>query len=174
MLRALTEFQVEGVPTTIPLHRWVLETPEFCQGTHTTSWLESALRDVELPAVEVPPTPTEPSKPVPAELLVELDGRRVPVRIFDHRRRTAPEPPSRRAAHHAEHVHSVIAAPMQGTILRILVEPGQEIEAGDVVCILEAMKMENAIPAPREGVVSVLPIEPGQVVKPGQTLAVID
>jgi biotin carboxyl carrier protein len=63
---------------------------------------------------------------------------------------------------------------MQGTILRVLVEAGQEIEAGDVICILEAMKMENAIPAPREGVVTELPIENGQVVQPGQTLAVID
>ena len=50
---------------------------------------------------------------------------------------------------------------MQGTILRVLVETGQEIQAGDVVCILEAMKMENAIPAPREGDVSELPIQRG-------------
>jgi biotin carboxyl carrier protein len=71
-------------------------------------------------------------------------------------------------------VHSVIAAPMQGTIVRVLVEPGQEIQAGDVICILEAMKMENAIPAPREGVVSDLPIDAGQVVQVGETLAVID
>ena len=63
---------------------------------------------------------------------------------------------------------------MQGTIVRVLVENGQDIEAGDVVCILEAMKMENAIPAPREGVVSELPIEAGQVVQAGDTLAVID
>jgi biotin carboxyl carrier protein len=107
-------------------------------------------------------------------MLVELEGRRVPVRIFDRRRPTAPKAPSRHAGHHAEHVHSVISAPMQGTILRVLVEAGQEIEAGDVICILEAMKMENAIPAPREGVVTELPIENGQVVQPGQTLAVID
>jgi len=117
-----------------------------------------------------------PSEPpgVPAELLVELDGRRVPVRIFDRRRGRAPRPPSRHEAHGGEHVHSVIAAPMQGTILRVLVEPGQEIRAGEVICILEAMKMENAIPAPREGVVSELPIRAGQVVAVGQTLAVID
>jgi biotin carboxyl carrier protein len=68
----------------------------------------------------------------------------------------------------------VIEAPMQGTIVRVLVENGQDIEAGDVVCILEAMKMENAIPAPREGVVSELPIQAGQVVQAGDTLAVID
>ena len=174
MLRALDEFGVEGVPTTIPVHRWVLESERFRSATHTTTWLESALRDADLPATTVPVPASESRGPVPAEMLVELEGRRVPVRIFDRRRPTAPKAPSRHAGHHAEHVHSVISAPMQGTILRVLVEAGQEIEAGDVICILEAMKMENAIPAPREGVVTELPIENGQVVQPGQTLAVID
>jgi biotin carboxyl carrier protein len=63
---------------------------------------------------------------------------------------------------------------MQGTILRVLVEQGQEIQAGDVVCVLEAMKMENAVPAPRDGVITELPIHAGQVVQGGETLAVID
>ncbi len=174
MLRALDEFVVEGVPTTIPLHRWVLGTQEFRAGSHTTAWLERALRDAELPDGTLGSPEAEPGKPVPAELLVELDGRRVPIRIFDQRRDTAPKPPARHAAHHGESVHSVIAAPMQGTILRILVEPDQEIEAGDVVCILEAMKMENAIPAPRGGRVSELPVQAGQVVQAGDTIAVID
>jgi acetyl-CoA/propionyl-CoA/long-chain acyl-CoA carboxylase, biotin carboxylase, biotin carboxyl carrier protein len=174
MLRALEEYRVEGVPTTIPLHRWVLETPEFRAGRHTTTWLERALRETELPSPDVPAPGVEPKAPVPAELLMEVDGRRVPIRIFDHRRATAPRAPSRHSGHHGEGVHSVISAPMQGTILRVLVEEGQEIQAGDVVCILEAMKMENAIPAPREGVVSDLPISAGQVVQPGETIAVID
>jgi acetyl-CoA/propionyl-CoA carboxylase biotin carboxyl carrier protein len=63
---------------------------------------------------------------------------------------------------------------MQGTILRVLVEPGQEIQAGDVVCILEAMKMENAIPAPREGVVTEIPAQAGQNVQPGDPLVELD
>jgi biotin carboxyl carrier protein len=82
--------------------------------------------------------------------------------------------PSRHSAHGGDHVHSVIAAPMQGTILRVLVEPGQEIQAGDVVCILEAMKMENAIPAPREGVVTEIPVQAGQNVQPGDPLVELD
>ena len=174
MLRALAEFRVEGVPTTIPLHQWVLQTQEFRQGTHTTTWLERALKGAELAGTAAATPASEPRQAVPAELIVELDGRRVPVRIFDHRRDTAPRTPSRHEAHHGPGVHSVIEAPMQGTILRVLVEADQEIEAGDVICILEAMKMENAIPAPRDGVVSELPIKAGQVVQPGQTLAVID
>jgi acetyl-CoA/propionyl-CoA carboxylase biotin carboxyl carrier protein len=174
MLRVLSEFRVEGVPTTIPMHRWVLDTPEFKASRHTTTWLERALRDAKLPTAYVPPAGVEPRAAVPAELLMEVDGRRVPIRIFDRRRETAPRAPSRHSGHHGEGVHSVISAPMQGTILRVLVEEGQEIQAGDVVCILEAMKMENAIPAPREGVVSELPISAGQVVQPGETIAVID
>jgi acetyl-CoA/propionyl-CoA carboxylase biotin carboxyl carrier protein len=63
---------------------------------------------------------------------------------------------------------------MQGTILKVLVEKGQEIRAGEVVCILEAMKMENHIVSTRDGEVTDLPIRAGQVVDTGQTLAVID
>jgi acetyl-CoA/propionyl-CoA carboxylase biotin carboxyl carrier protein len=63
---------------------------------------------------------------------------------------------------------------MQGTIVKVLVEKGQEVRAGDVVCILEAMKMENHIATTREGEVTELPIRPGQVVETGQVLAVID
>jgi acetyl-CoA/propionyl-CoA carboxylase biotin carboxyl carrier protein len=175
MLRALDEFRVEGVPTTIPLHRWILQTRAFRKATHTTTWLEKALRDAELELVDdgaAPPGEAKP--PVPAELLLEVDGRRVEVRIFDNRRPSSPRPPSRRSAHHDQAVHSVVTAQMQGTILRVLVEPGQEIQAGDVVCILEAMKMENAIPATREGTVSDVRIAEGQVVQAGDTLVVID
>ncbi|MEX0753796.1 MAG: biotin carboxylase N-terminal domain-containing protein [Actinomycetota bacterium] len=176
MLRALGEFTVEGVPTTIPLHAWVLRTKEFIAGTQTTAWLERALVEADLPAQsELGAGPASGSGvPGPTDLLLEVDGRRVPIRIFDERRTGAPRPPAAHETHHGEHVHGVISAPMQGTILRILVEPGQQVEAGDVVCILEAMKMENSIVAQREGKVSELPVEPGQVVQTGQTLAVID
>ena len=105
---------------------------------------------------------------------MEVDGRRVPIRVFDERRDQAPKAPSAHDPHHGGHVHGVITAPMQGTILKVLVEKGQEIEAGDVICILEAMKMENHIASTREGEVTDLPIRAGQVVGTGQTLAVID
>jgi acetyl-CoA/propionyl-CoA carboxylase biotin carboxyl carrier protein len=63
---------------------------------------------------------------------------------------------------------------MQGTIVKVLVEKGQSIQAGDVVCILEAMKMENHIASTREGEITDLPIRPGQVVETGALLAMID
>ena len=175
MLRALSEFRIEGVPTTIPLHEWVLATKEFRAGTHTTTWLERALAETDFPSqVDMRPASGGPDPARPADILVEVDGRRVPVRIFDERREIAPRSPSSHGAHHGEHVHGEITAPMQGTILKVLVEKGQEIRAGEVVCILEAMKMENHIASTRDGEVTELPIRAGQVVETGQTLAVID
>jgi acetyl-CoA/propionyl-CoA carboxylase biotin carboxyl carrier protein len=173
MLRALDEFVIEGVPTTIPVHRWILGSKDFRAATHTTTWLERALADVDMPAQpdlgSSGPTPGRP-----ADILVEVDGRRIPVRIFDERRELAPRPPAAHEAHHGEHVHGEIRAPMQGTIVKVLVEKGQEVQPGDVLCILEAMKMENHIPSTRDGEVTDLPIHAGQVVETGQLLAVID
>ncbi len=173
MVGALSEYRVEGVPTTIPLHRWALDSPEFRAGEHTTTWLERALAEVDLPS-QIELNPPVVAKPRPADILVEVDGRRVPVRIFDERRERAPDRPASHDPHHGEHVHGVITAPMQGTILKVLVEKGQEIQAGDVLCVLEAMKMENHIASTREGEVTDLPIRAGQVVETGQILAVID
>jgi acetyl-CoA/propionyl-CoA carboxylase, biotin carboxylase, biotin carboxyl carrier protein len=175
MLRALSEFRIEGVPTTISVHQWVLESADFKASTHTTTWLERALLDANLPAQsDLVPQPTVQSDARPADILVEVDGRRVPVRVFDERRDVAPRAPAPHGEHHSERVHGEIRAPMQGTILKVLVEKGQEIRAGEVVCILEAMKMENHIAAPRDGEVSDLPMRAGLVVETGQILAVID
>ncbi len=174
MLRALSEFHVEGVPTTIPFHRWVLKTPEFGRGEHTTTWVERALADGPLASDEHPPAVTPPKQVVGSEILVEVNGRRIPVQVFDDRREMAPRPPVGHSGRGSEHVHNVIAAPMQGTILRVIVQEGQEIAAGDVICILEAMKMENHITSTRDGQVTGLPIAPGQIVDTGETLAVID
>ncbi|HLB39466.1 MAG TPA: biotin carboxylase N-terminal domain-containing protein [Actinomycetota bacterium] len=174
MLRALDEFVIEGVPTTIPVHRWILGSEAFRDSSHTTTWLEKALVDAHLPA-QADLSQGAPTKaPRPRDILVEVDGRRVPVRIFDERREAAPKAPAPHGAHHGEHVHGEIRAPMQGTIVKVLVEKGQPIQAGDVVCILEAMKMENHIASTREGEISDLPIRAGQVVETGQLLAVID
>jgi acetyl-CoA/propionyl-CoA carboxylase biotin carboxyl carrier protein len=174
-IRALDEFAVEGVPTTIPVHRWVLGTKEFIAGKHTTTWLEKALHEASLPAqMDLTPSPTPQRSGRAEDMLVEVDGRRIPVRVFDERREVAPKAPSSHGAHHGEHVHGEIRAPMQGTIVKVLVEKGQEIRAGEVVCILEAMKMENHIASTRDGEVTDLPIRAGQVVETGALLAVID
>jgi acetyl-CoA/propionyl-CoA carboxylase biotin carboxyl carrier protein len=137
--------------------------------------VERALAGAELPAqVELQPSGPSAREGRPADILVEVDGRRVPVRVFDERRDVAPRPPEAHAAGHQEHVHGEVRAEMQGTIVKVLVEKGQDIRAGEVICILEAMKMENHIAASRDGEVTDLPIRAGQVVETGQLLAVID
>ena len=174
MLRALGEYTVEGVPTTIPVHQWILETEAFRDSTHTTTWLEKALADAHLPAQGDLSQGGSGRATRPQDILVEVDGRRIPVRIFDERREAAPKAPAGHGGHGGEHVHGEIRAPMQGTIVKVLVEKGQAIRAGEVVCILEAMKMENHIASTREGEITDLPIRPGQVVETGALLAVID
>jgi acetyl-CoA/propionyl-CoA carboxylase biotin carboxyl carrier protein len=107
-------------------------------------------------------------------MLVEVHGKRVPVKIFDRRLETAPPPPAQHASRAGSGSAGIISAPMQGTILKVSVEEGQEITAGEVICILEAMKMENHIVSTIEGTVKTLSIQPGQVVDTNQTLAVIE
>jgi acetyl-CoA/propionyl-CoA carboxylase biotin carboxyl carrier protein len=177
MLRGLGEYGVAGVPTTIPFHRWVLQTPEFLEGRHFTKFVEQAMAETELPPFDQPEVEAEASEASgarPSSVVVEIDGRRIPVRVFDESARTAPEPPQARARSLGGGGGDTIQAPMQGTILQVLVEPGQSIEAGQVVVILEAMKMENHIAAPRDGVIGELPVQAGQVVETGQTIAVIE
>jgi acetyl-CoA/propionyl-CoA carboxylase biotin carboxyl carrier protein len=178
MLRALDEFRVEGIPTTMPFHRWVLRTPEFVQATAHTRWVEQALEAsplaAESPATESSPPSRDgrPSRPV--HLVVEVDGRRVPVSLWGEELRTPPRPPSSASAGHAlAVVGEVISAPMQGTILQVVVEPGQRVAAGDTVCILEAMKMENHITAHQDGVVAEVNVRTGDVVDLGQVLVTV-
>ena len=177
MLRALDEFDVEGVPTTIPVHRWILESKAFRDRRRTRRRGSSARSSTRTcpRRCDLQPAPGGPE--AGAARRHPRRGGRAP-RAGPHLRR-APRPGARRPRPRttrttASHVHGEIQAPMQGTILKVLVEKGQAIEAGDVVCILEAMKMENHIASTREGEVTELPIRAGQVVETGQTLAVID
>jgi acetyl-CoA/propionyl-CoA/long-chain acyl-CoA carboxylase, biotin carboxylase, biotin carboxyl carrier protein len=173
MLRALDEFVVEGIPTTMPFHRWVLDTEEFRSGTVHTKWVEEALAagGLKPPEENAATPPGGPAPTGPVRLLVEVNGRRVPVNVWGDEVRTPPRPPTVSAhGHGGGGAGEVIAAPMQGTILRVMVEPGQDVEAGQTVCILEAMKMENHIVATREGKILEVAVSRGDVVDTGQLL----
>ena len=175
MLRALDEFEVEGIPTTLPFHRWVLRTEEYIQATADTRWVERALEAGEFaPPGEPQAEGSASSAPLrPVHLVVEVDGHRVPVKVWGDDVRTAPPAPNAGGSN-AQGLAGVIAAPMQGTILDVKVLPGQRVAAGDVVAILEAMKMENHIAATVEGTVSEIAVSRGEVVETGQPLVVIE
>ena len=107
--------------------------------------------------------------------MVEVDGHRMPVSVWGDEVRTPPPPPASVSAGHALVGRGeAISAPMQGTILQVLVEPGQEVTAGRTVCVLEAMKMENHIVAHQEGVVADVNVRPGDVVEVGQVLVTVE
>jgi acetyl-CoA/propionyl-CoA carboxylase biotin carboxyl carrier protein len=171
-LRALDELEVEGVPTTVPFYRWVLDSLAFREASHDTKWVERALEEGRFRPE--PQAPTERmAAGIPARVVVELDGRRVPVRMWGDLA-APPEPPAA-AAHAVLHGGAgAILAPMQGTILQVMVEEGQDVRAGDVVCVLEAMKMENHIAATNDGTVTAVSIGAGDVVDTGQVLVSLE
>jgi acetyl-CoA/propionyl-CoA carboxylase, biotin carboxylase, biotin carboxyl carrier protein len=174
MLRALDELEVGGVPTTVPFYRWVLETLTFREGSHDTRWVERALAEGRFAPEPAAAPAAGDGAGHPARIVVEVDRRRVPVRVWGDDVPTAPPPPQDSGGRTHGHAHGTITAPMQGTILKVMVEEGQEIRAGHVVCILEAMKMENHIAATQDGVVSQVAVRTGDVVNTGQPIVAID
>jgi acetyl-CoA/propionyl-CoA carboxylase biotin carboxyl carrier protein len=157
MLRCLDEFEIEGVSSTIPAHKILLQLDEFVAGTHTTKTVESGVLD-ELEAASV----------ADEEANVLLVAGR-PVRLWS---------PSMAASASAAVSGGLgageIAAPMQGTILKVLVEPGQTVEVGDAIVILEAMKMETTLAATASGVVGSISVSPGDTVPAGHVVAVVE
>jgi acetyl-CoA/propionyl-CoA carboxylase biotin carboxyl carrier protein len=176
MLRALDELVVEGIPTTVPFHRWALSTDTFRDGQVTTRWVEAALADGALTDAQAAlASPAGARQGNPVRMVVEVDGHRVPVSVWGDEVRTPPPPPAFAGlGFDASGGGSAILAPMQGTILQVVVEPGQTVAAGDVVCILEAMKMENHIATTRDGTVTEVAVSKGDVVEIGQRMIVVE
>ena len=180
--RALAEFRVEGIPTVLPFHRAVMEDPAFTPqdaeepfSVHTT-WIETEFTG-ELPAA---PLPAQPEEPEDREaVVVEVDGRRVEISLPASLR--APQAAVRqpRKRQHGGGSAAVaggnsVSAPMQGTIVKVAVEEGQSVADGDVLVVLEAMKMEQPITAARSGVVTGLNAEIGATVSAGAVLCSIE
>ena len=173
MLRALDETVIEGVPTTVPAARVILCAPAFIEGRHSTRLVEYELdwSDVAAPAVE---GSRDEQGRVLQSLEAEVDGRRYRVRLYLPEQGAAPASVRRRARAVAEvEGDGTITAPMQGTIVRVLVAEGDSVQAGDTICVLEAMKMENPIRTSASGQVSSLRVEVGTTLGPGDVIALI-
>jgi acetyl-CoA/propionyl-CoA carboxylase biotin carboxyl carrier protein len=179
MLRALEEYVIGGISTLVGFHRALLSYPCFVEGETCHGIVESEL--LARRAAELQPprrAVAQNSHRLEARTsVVELDGRRYELKLL------APEPPHRElvrrrrdrregAGHHAA-ARDAVLSPMQGTVLAVEVENGQEVSAGAVICVVEAMKMENEITAHREGTVTELSVGVGDPVQTGQTICVI-
>ena len=177
MLRALEEFEIGGVKTLLGFHRALLEHPCFVDGETCHGVVESetlAVRADEL-TVERRSSLDGTGRLVERVTPVEVDGRRFEVTVL------ASEPPwlelarsRRERADASGHGGSgAVVSPMQGTVLSVAVAEGDVVEAGAVLCIVEAMKMENEITAHRAGVVTELTVAEGEPVQNGQVICVL-
>jgi acetyl-CoA/propionyl-CoA carboxylase biotin carboxyl carrier protein len=180
MLRALDEFRIEGVTTLLGFHRALLRHPCFVEGAtcHGVVESEQLAQQAERLSYETTTLSTSPDGRVRERVTaVELDGRRFDVRML------VPEPPwlelaerrHRRAAARGGGAggRDAIVSPMQGTVLSVQVADGDPVAAGQVICIVEAMKMENEVHALRDGVVVELSVRPGEPVGTGQVICVV-
>jgi acetyl-CoA/propionyl-CoA carboxylase, biotin carboxylase, biotin carboxyl carrier protein len=180
MLRALEEFEIEGVTTLLGFHRALLEHPcfvaaETCHGVVESE--ELARRAQELVTQSYKPSVTD-GRLRERVTSVEVDGRRYDVALL------APEPPwaelarrrrdrGHRHAHGADGARDAVVSPMQGTVLSVQVAEGDQVDVGQVICVVEAMKMENEITTHRDGVVTELSVEPGAPVQTGQVICIV-
>jgi acetyl-CoA/propionyl-CoA carboxylase biotin carboxyl carrier protein len=180
MLRALGEYEIGGITTLIGFHQALLEHPCFVEGATCHGVVESAEladRAQELSQRRATSTATVDGTPTRGRRLsLELDGRRYEVEAL------VPEPPyaelaRKRRKRVAGGGHSgakdAVVTPMQGTVLAVEVAEGDEVAPGQVICVVEAMKMENEITAHSAGRVTELSVEPGQAVSIGQTICLV-
>jgi acetyl-CoA/propionyl-CoA carboxylase biotin carboxyl carrier protein len=180
-IRALDELVVEGVATTIPADLAILRHPDFASVAHSTKWVEQNL-DLSgvggRPGAPAPETDGEPL--VERTTTVEVNGKRFAVKMWvPESAGVAAAPAAKRKRSAATgsggaHGSGDVTVPMQGTIVKLLVEVGQAVEVGQGIVVLEAMKMENQINAEKAGTVSEIKVAVGDKVGGGDVVAVID
>jgi acetyl-CoA/propionyl-CoA carboxylase biotin carboxyl carrier protein len=184
MLRAIGETTITGVATTLPAHQAILSHPDFADVAYSTKWVEDTLdlSGLSVPAAGVAPAAGDEDVPtVQRDVTAEVDGRRYSVRLWVPN--LGPSASSARAVGRPKRAsgHAVagtgsgqVIVPMQGTIVKLLVAVGDVVEVGQSICLLEAMKMENAVAAEKDGVVKEIRVSAGDSVGAGDIVAVIE
>ena len=186
--RALDEFHIEGLATVIPFHRAVVSDPAFIGdddgfSVHTR-WIETEWDNTVEPFTAGEPL-DEDAQPR-QRVVVEVDGRRLEVSLPGGLAlsnggggdasgviRKKPKPRQRGSHGGAAASGDAVTAPMQGTVVKVAVEEGQQVATGDLVVVLEAMKMENPVTAHKDGTITGLAVEAGAAITQGTVLAEI-
>ena len=192
MLRALAEYEIEGLKTLIPFHRALLATEQWARGETCRDLLEDG-EWLKALAFDKAPTRSrdgaDANEAVEQTYTVEVSGRKFDVRVIGlpvghgaaagngsaPAGRAKPKRAAReRSADAAAGVDGdTLASPMQGNVWKVPVQAGQQVVAGEIITIIEAMKMENEITAHKAGIIAELPISEGDAVRSGDVLAVI-
>ncbi len=192
MLRALGEYEITELKTLIPFHQAILATRQWADAETCRDLIEDRawLKELAFPAPAAPKEDDEEPESVEQSYTVEVSGKRFDVKVIGPpasgiaaANGSAPagamagarRPPRRgeRAGGGGGGGGDTLASPIQGTVLKVVVEAGAEVDEGALICVVEAMKMENEITAHKAGKVTELPISVGASVTTGDTLAVI-
>jgi acetyl-CoA/propionyl-CoA carboxylase biotin carboxyl carrier protein len=184
MLRALGEYEIGGLKTLIPFHTALLATEQWARGGTCRDLIEDRewLKALAFPKAEAE-GPEGTPEPVEHSYTVEVSGRKFDVRVIGPpfggangsvAPAAGPKPRrAERAVTGSSGAADELVSPLQGNMWKIVVEPGQEVAEGQLVCIIEAMKMENEIAAHKSGVIAELAVKEGEPVTSGATIAVI-
>ncbi len=185
MLRALGEYEIGGLTTLIPFHCAILATEQWAKGETCRDLMEDRewLKTTAPPATDPPEVP-EGAEVVARDYKVEVSGKLFDVKVLGEAAAgnpgpagaTGKKPPKRerKAGGAASASSESLPSPLQGTVLKVAVEQGAEVAEGDLICVIEAMKMENEIAAHRSGKVTALNVAEGAAVSSGDVLAVIE
>jgi acetyl-CoA/propionyl-CoA carboxylase biotin carboxyl carrier protein len=187
MLRALDEYEIGGLKTLIPFHKALLDTDQWRNGETCRDLVEDKnwLKQLAFPPAEAPAEDGEEEEKVERDYAVEVSGRRFDVKVIGAAGaangaapagaaapRKAPKR-SERAGGGGGGAAGELISPIQGTVLKVAVEKGAQVEEGALVAVIEAMKMENEITAPVGGTVEELNVSEGGSIATGDTIAVI-
>jgi acetyl-CoA/propionyl-CoA/long-chain acyl-CoA carboxylase, biotin carboxylase, biotin carboxyl carrier protein len=193
MLRALEEYEIGGVTTLIPFHKALLATKQWANGetcrdlVSDRKWLKSLAPEEQAEAAV--PGAEEDGEVVARDYKVEVGGKLFDVKVIGDAAAaggvagnpgpapTLQRPPRRQRSAGGAATSAAsedLTSPLQGTVLRVAVEQGAEVSEGDLICVIEAMKMENEITAHRHGKITEMPISEGAAVSNGDLLAKIE
>ena len=182
--RALSELSIEGMPTVIPFHRVILEDPAFVPAEGEdfkvhTRWIETEFNNT-IPMYDGAPGSVDSDEDERTTVVVEVNGKRMEVSLpeMGGAAKPAAKPASKSRKSRSSRTSAKaggdeLTSPMQGTIVKVAVSDGDTVAEGDLVLVLEAMKMEQPITAHKAGKVSGLSAKPGDTVTSGAVLATI-
>jgi acetyl-CoA/propionyl-CoA carboxylase biotin carboxyl carrier protein len=180
-IRALEELVIEGVATTVPADLAILRHPDFQAVEHSTKWVEETLDLSGIGATTAAPPADDDAEPmVERSTTVEVNGKRFDVKMWvpESAGTAAPSAKAKKKRAAASGGGAVgsgdVTVPMQGTIVKLLVEVGQEVEVGQGIVVLEAMKMENQINAEKAGKITEIKVTAGDTVGGGDVVATIE
>jgi acetyl-CoA/propionyl-CoA carboxylase biotin carboxyl carrier protein len=186
MLRALSEYDSGGLTTLIPFHEAILATEQWAKGETCRNLIEDKnwLKTLAEPKPDAPAAEEEEAEKVERKYAVEVSGKLFEVKVIGEAlggvavangAAAGPKPKRRERSggRGGASADGKLISPLQGTVLKVTVEKGAQVEEGALICVIEAMKMENEITAPAGGTVEELGVSEGAAISTGDTIAVI-